>query len=68
MPEVRASVEMEEIVALRLLLINVLPKLAVGEKIMPEIYKLIEVEVQKRKSIRGLELVQERQKRGSAKP
>jgi hypothetical protein len=67
-PEVRASVEMEEIVALRLLLINVLPKLAAGEKITPETYKLIEVEVQKRKSIRGLELVQEWQKRGSAKP
>jgi hypothetical protein len=66
--EVRASVEMEEIVALRLLLINILPKLAAGEKITPEVYKLIEVEVQKRKSIRSLEMVQEWQKRGSAKP
>jgi hypothetical protein len=67
-PEVRASVEMEEIVALRLLLINVLPKLAVGEHLTLEAYKQIETEVQKRKSIRGLELVQEWQKRGIAKP
>jgi hypothetical protein len=66
-PEVRASVEMEEIVALRLLLINVLPKLAVGEHLTLEAYKQIETEVQKRKSIRGLELVQEWQKRGITK-
>ena len=63
-PEVRASVELEEITALRLLLINVLPKLAVGETMTKETYATLEAEVKKRKSSRGLELLQDWQKRG----
>jgi hypothetical protein len=67
-PEPRPSVELEEITALRLLLINVLPKLAVGETMTLETYQKIEAEVKKRKASRGLELVQEWQQRGSEKP
>jgi hypothetical protein len=57
-------VELEEITALRLLLINVLPKLAAGEKMPLETYQKIEAEVKNRKSSRGLELVKEWQQRG----
>lgn len=63
-PELRPSVELEEITALRLLLINVLPKLAVGETMTKEVYSAIEIEVKNRKSNRGLELLKEWQKRG----
>jgi hypothetical protein len=63
-PELRPSVELEEITALRLLLINVLPKLAVGETMTKEAYSVIETEVKNRKSSRGLELLKEWQKRG----
>jgi hypothetical protein len=44
-PELRPSVELEEITALRLLLINVLPKLATGETMPLETYQKIEAEV-----------------------
>ena len=64
----RPSVELEEITALRLLVINVLPKLATGEKMTLETYQKIEAEVKNRKSSRGLELLQEWQKRGRKKP
>jgi hypothetical protein len=67
-PELRPSVELEEITALRLLLINVLPKLAVGDTMTAETYQKIEVEVKNRKSSRGLELLKEWQQRGRAKP
>jgi len=67
-PEPRPSVELEEITALRLLVINVLPKLAVGETMTLETYQKIEAEVKNRKSSRGLELLQEWQKRGRKKP
>ena len=60
----RPSVELEEITALRLLVINVLPKLATGEKMPLETYQKIEAEVKNRKSSRGLELLQDWQKRG----
>jgi hypothetical protein len=63
-PELRPSVELEEITALRLLVINVLPKLAVGETMTLETYQKIEAEVKNRKSSRGLELLQDWQKRG----
>ena len=63
-PEPRPSVELEEITALRLLVINVLPKLATGEKMPLETYQKIEAEVKNRKSSRGLELLQDWQKRG----
>ena len=56
--------ELEEITALRLLLINVLPKLATGETMPLETYQKIEAEVKNRKSSRGLELLQDWQKRG----
>lgn len=65
--EVRASVELEEITALRLLVVNVLPKLAVGEKMTPETYQKLETEIKNRKSSRGLELLKEWQQRGSKK-
>jgi hypothetical protein len=55
----RPSVELEEITALRLLLINVLPKLATGEKMPLETYQKIEAEVKNRKSSRGLELLKD---------
>jgi hypothetical protein len=67
-PELRPSVELEEITALRLLIINILPKLAVGETMTLETYQKIEAEVKNRKSSRGLELVKEWQQRGSKKP
>ena len=67
-PELRPSVELEEITALRLLIINILPKLAVGETITLQTYQKIEAEVKNRKSSRGLELVKEWQQRGSQKP
>ena len=67
-PEVRASVELEEITALRLLVINVLPKLAVGETMTLETYQKIETEIKNRKSSRSLELLKEWQQRGSKKP
>jgi hypothetical protein len=63
-PELRPSVELEEITVLRLLLINVLPKLAMGETMTKEAYSAIETEVKNRKSSRGLELLKEWQKRG----
>jgi hypothetical protein len=63
-PELRPSVELEEITALRLLVINVLPKLATGETMTLETYQKIEAEVKNRKSSRGLELLQDWQKRG----
>jgi len=63
-PELRPSVELEEITALRLLLINVLPKLAAGETMPLETYQKIEAEVKNRKSSRGLELLKDWQKRG----
>ena len=66
--EVRASAELEEITALRLLLVNVLPKLAVGETMTPEAYQKLEPEIKNRKSSRGLELMKEWQQRGSKKP
>jgi hypothetical protein len=61
-------VELEEITALRLLLINVLPKLAVGDTMTLEAYKELEVEIKKRKSGRATELLKEWQQRGSKKP
>jgi hypothetical protein len=67
-PELRPSVELEEITALRLLLINVLPKLAVGETMTLETYQGLETEIKKRKASRGLELLKEWQQRGSKKP
>jgi hypothetical protein len=67
-PEVRASVELEEITGLRLLVINVLPKLAVGETMTLETYQKIETEIKNRKSSRSLELLKEWQQRGSKKP
>jgi hypothetical protein len=67
-PELRASVELEEITALRLLVINVLPKLAVGETMTLETYQGLETEIKKRKASRGLELLKEWQQRGSKKP
>lgn len=63
-PEVRASVELEEITALRLLMTNILPKLATGETMKLEAYKEITAEITKRKSPRSLELLKEWQKRG----
>jgi hypothetical protein len=66
--EVRASVELEEITALRLLVINVLPKLAMGETMTLETYQGLEAEIKKRKASRGLELLKEWQQRGSKKP
>jgi hypothetical protein len=63
-PELRPSVELEEITALRLLIINILPKLATGETMTLEMYQKIEAEVKNRKSSRGLELVKEWQQRG----
>ena len=66
-PELRPSVELEEITALRLLIINVLPKLATGEKMPLETYQKIEAEVKNRKSSRGLELLKDWQQR-SRKP
>ncbi len=45
-PESRPSVELEEITALRLLVINVLPKLATGETMTLETYQKIEAEVE----------------------
>jgi len=66
-PELRPSVEMVEITALRLLLINILPKLAVGETMTLETYQKIDAEVKNRKSSRGLELLKEWQQR-SKKP
>jgi hypothetical protein len=67
-PELRASVELEEITALRLLVINILPKLAMGELMTLETYQAIETEIKKRKLSRGLELVKEWQQRGGKKP
>ena len=67
-PELRPSVELEEITALRLLLINVLPKLAVGDTMTLEAYKDLEAEIKKRKSGRATELLKEWQQRGSKKP
>ena len=66
-PELRPSVELEEITALRLLIINILPKLATGETMTPETYQKIEAEVKNRKSSRGLELLKDWQQRGSKK-
>ena len=63
-PELRPSVELEEITALRLLIINILPKLATGETMTLETYQKIEAEVKNRKSSRGLELLKDWQKRG----
>ena len=63
----RASVELEEIASLRLLLLNILPVLARGERMTNETYKKIEAEVRKRKAGRVLELFDDWQKRG-AKP
>jgi hypothetical protein len=60
----RASVELEEIASLRLLLLNILPVLARGERMTNEIYKQIEAEVKKRKAGRVLELFEDWQKRG----
>jgi len=63
----RASVELEEIASLRLLLLNILPVLARGERMTNETYKQIEAEVKKRKAGRVLELFEDWQKR-SRKP
>lgn len=63
----RASVELEEIASLRLLLLNILPVLARGERMTNETYKQIEAEVKKRKAGRVVELFDDWQKRG-AKP
>jgi hypothetical protein len=60
----RASVELEEIASLRLLLLNILPVLARGERMTNETYKQIEAEVKKRKAGRVVELVADWQKRG----
>jgi hypothetical protein len=57
-------VELEEITALRLLITNILPKLATGETMKLEAYKEITAEITKRKSPRSLELLKEWQKRG----
>jgi hypothetical protein len=67
-PELRGSAELEEITAMRLLLINVLPKLAVGDTMTLEAYKDLEAEIKKRKSGRATELLKEWQQRGSKKP
>jgi hypothetical protein len=67
-PVVRPSVELEEITVLRLLLTNVLPKLATGETMTLEAYKGIVAEIKRRKTPRSLELVEEWQERGRAKP
>ena len=67
-PELRGSAELEEITALRLLLINVLPKLAVGDTMTLEAYKDLEAEIKKRKSGRATELLKEWQQRGGKKP
>jgi hypothetical protein len=67
-PALRASAELEEITALRLLLVNVLPKLAVGDTMTLETYQGIEAEIKKRKSSRGLELLKEWRQRGGLKP
>lgn len=63
-PELRASVELEEITALRLLITNILPKLTTGETMKLEAYKEITAEIAKRKSPRSLELVKDWQERG----
>lgn len=55
----RASVELEEIASLRLLLLNILPVLARGERMTNETYKQIEAEVKKRKAGRVLELFED---------
>ena len=60
----RASVELEEIASLRLLLLNILPVLARGERMTNETYKQIEAEVKKRKAGRVVELFEDWQKRG----
>jgi hypothetical protein len=60
----RASVELEEIASLRLLLLNILPILARGERMTKETYELIEGEVKKRKAGRVVELFEDWQKRG----
>lgn len=52
--------------ALRLLITDILTKLATGETITLETYQKIEAEVKNRKSSRGLELVKEWQKRGKS--
>jgi hypothetical protein len=65
---VRPSVELEEITVLRLLLTNVLPKLATGETMTLEAYKGIVEQIKMRKTSRSLELVDDWQERGRANP
>lgn len=60
----RASMELEEIASLRLLLLNILSVLARGERMTKETYELIEAEVKKRTASRTLELFEDWQKRG----
>jgi hypothetical protein len=67
-PAVRPSVELEEITVLRLLLTNVLPKLATGETMTLEAYKGIVEQIKMRKTSRSLELVDDWQERGRANP
>jgi len=59
----RASVELEEITALRLLLVNILPKQLLGETMTREQYREMEEQVKKRKPGRAAELLRDWQKR-----
>ena len=57
--EPAASVELSEIVGLRLMLTNVLKPLATGQKITPEVFDGIMTEVKKRKRAVAVEARQE---------
>ena len=57
--EPAASVELSEIVGLRLMLTNVLKPLATGQKLTPEVFDGIMTEVKKRKRAVAIEARQE---------
>lgn len=57
--EPTASPELSEIVGLRLMLTNVLKPLATGQKITPEVFDGIMVEVKKRKRAVAIEVQQD---------
>jgi hypothetical protein len=57
-------VELEEITSLRLMLLNILPKMLLGEKMTLEQYRELEETVTKQKLTRPVELLKDWQKRG----
>ncbi|HEY1214982.1 MAG TPA: hypothetical protein VGE93_15230 [Bryobacteraceae bacterium] len=59
----RPSVELEEITSLRLLMLNILPKMLLGETMTLEQYRELEETVKKRKPGRAVELLRDWQKR-----